>query len=331
MLCLIPFDICSIDSTMSLQTKTNDASSMRHEHQSKLVLDMISICKEHLSESGPTREAGYACLSALFTRPDMEASILSDFMTWGCSRLRAWADKGAEAERELNKESFQLIGLLHCLSQIFKKGHRNNLLPFAAQVLEPCLLITEQPNQTLVRKLLVKVCQRIALTFLPPREAAWRYQRGSRSLLQNLQQSIGQLSSTAPVSLQAEEEEDDIEIPEEMEEIVEKLLTSLRDKDTVVRWSAAKGIGRITMRLPQGFGDDVVGAVISIFDDPEADSAWHGGCLALAELSRRGLLLPSRLDTVVPLVVSAMHFDQIRGQHRFVSSLRDSPSGDPAP
>jgi hypothetical protein len=54
--------------------------------------------------------------------------------------------------------SFQLIGLLHCLSQIFKKGHRNNVLPFAAMALGPCLALSEQANQTLVRKLLIKVC-----------------------------------------------------------------------------------------------------------------------------------------------------------------------------
>ncbi len=44
----------------------------------------------------------------------------------------------------------------------------------------------------------------------------------------------------------------------------------------------------------QELGDEVVEAVLNLFSDAERDAAWHGGCLALAELARRGLLLPHR-------------------------------------
>jgi hypothetical protein len=47
-----------------------------------------------------------------------------------------------------------------------------------------------------------------------------------------------------------------------------------------------------------------------------SDTAWHGGCLGLAELARRGLLLPSLLPTVAPLVVRALEFDVRRGPCR---------------
>lgn len=56
----------------------------------------------------------------------------------------------------------------------------------------------------------------------------------------------------------------------------------------------------------------------------EADSAWHGGCLALAELGRRGLLLPSRLSEVVKLVLKALVYDEPRGYTSTGRHIRDA-------
>ena len=55
---------------------------------------------------------------------------------------------------------------------------------------------------------------------------------------------------------------------------------------SIFRWSAAKGIGRVTGRLPKDLADEVVGSVLELFSARETDSGWHGGCLALAELGR---------------------------------------------
>ena len=102
------------------------------------------------------------------------------------------------------------------------------------------------------------------------------------------------------------------------------LLGGLTDADTGVRWNSAKGIGRITGRLSKDFGDQIVQQILDIFDDSENDSAWHGGCLALAELCRRGLLLPARLDSVVPILEKALLLDINRGNHTVGSHVRDS-------
>lgn len=91
-------------------------------------------------------------------------------------------------------------------------------------------------------------------------------------------------------------------------------------KDTIVRWSAAKGIGRVCQRLPKDMADEVISSVLSLFENDTflvpaegftstleisavSDSTWHGTCLAIAELSRRGLLLPSRLAEVLPWIM----------------------------
>lgn len=82
-------------------------------------------------------------------------------------------------------------------------------------------------------------------------------------------------------------------------------------QDTVVRWSAAKGVARISDRLPWDFTEQVLEtimghfsthsiAVASIYDMPAiAESTWHGACLACAEMARRGLVSKAQLSTLV--------------------------------
>lgn len=79
-------------------------------------------------------------------------------------------------------------------------------------------------------------------------------------------------------------DDDDIDVPSEIEEIIEELLQAMRNPSSDIRWSSAKGIGRITSRLPKEFGDEVVGSIIEMLNPFEPNEAWHGACLAIAEL-----------------------------------------------
>ncbi len=106
--------------------------------------------------------------------------------------------------------------------------------------------------------------------------------------------------------------------------MIEQLLSGLCDKDTVVRWSAAKGIGRITNRLPRDLADEVVSSVLQICTKFETDTAWHGACLALAGLARRGLLLPQKLASAIPIVVKALGYDVRFGATSVGANVRDA-------
>jgi hypothetical protein len=78
---------------------------------------------------------------------------------------------------------------------------------------------------------------------------------------------------------------------------------------------AVEGLGYWTPPA-QVLGDEVAGSVLELLAPGGGDAAWHGACLALAELARRGLLPPGRLLGAAPRIAAALRFDARRGAHR---------------
>ncbi|KFB46964.1 AGAP004782-PA-like protein [Anopheles sinensis] len=225
------------------------------------------------------------------------------------------------------------IGPLTAVACILKHGKREDLLPFVERLCEWVLHLDYETisKNFKIYKTCIKICQRLGLVLLPPKVAKWRYQRGARSLLANVQKTVTlaslkevQQTESIPECTEEEDAVDDEEVPGEIEEIIERLLLGLKGNSTIVRWSSAKGIGRITNRLPKLLGDEVVSSVIELLNPLEQDDAWHGACLALAELAKRGLLLPSRLAEIVPLLLQALVYDEMQGYRNVGQNIRDA-------
>ncbi|TXT16051.1 hypothetical protein VHUM_00554 [Vanrija humicola] len=137
-------------------------------------------------------------------------------------------------------------------------------------------------------------------------------------------------------------------------------MSGLGDRDTIVRYSSAKYLGRIAALLPPELSDQIVLATIGLFagtdDEPVVETAfgtvvdpggsttsggamglggseatrgearWHGVCLAVAELARRGLLDADAVAEVTPWVVKALTFDLRRASHSIGANVRDAAS-----
>ncbi|XP_019615055.1 PREDICTED: LOW QUALITY PROTEIN: tubulin-specific chaperone D-like [Branchiostoma belcheri] len=283
------------------------------------VMDRIlDVAKTYIGVFDTAREAAAFLISKFLTRPDVQKQHLPAFLDWSLVTL-------TQANPTNVRDMDKMNGVLQTLSLLFKHGKREDLLTFAPVVLKKLVSMKmEDSKNTLLRKLAIKLIQRIGLTFLKTRLASWRYQRGSRSLAENLQVGGQGAVAKATVAMQDEEDEDDYDVPDEIEEVIEQVLRGLKDRDTIVRWSAAKGVGRVTSRLPRELADQVVEEVLDCFSLQEADEAWHGGCLALAELGRRGLLLPARLPKVVPVMLKALTYSEKRAGYSVGSHVRDA-------
>jgi hypothetical protein len=299
LICMIPFDFTQFDPS---NRPGSTADSIE------------SYGKEFLSHPGVERDSAVILLSRFYRRKDCLSRYLA-FLTWSRSQLVSGEDV------------FLAVGSLQLLSEIAKTGAAELTADNAPQVLEIADVAQSIPsfeNNTVARKLMSKLRSRVAVRLLPPRRHTMR--RGIR---------IG-----AGAAVEHANDASEINIDDEKMELVEatldKLFEKLQDKDTIVRWSAAKNLGRIAERLPADFSAQIFDTVLGLFsmyplasagiyDLPStAEAPWHGACLASAEMVSRGLVSFQHFQQLIEWLYKALFFDIRKGSHSIGSKVRDA-------
>ena len=169
----IPFDLTRFDaSPLVTASSTSDR--------------ILAVGRAFLWSHDVSRDAAAFMLSQFLTRPDVQSQHLSSFVAWALDHL---PPSPTSDTFQSAAELAALHGTLSALALIFKHGTRHALLHIAARVLRKLLDVFTHPHPVpTVRRLATKIVNRIGLVFLPVRIAKWRYQRGARSLAENLGQ-----------------------------------------------------------------------------------------------------------------------------------------------
>ncbi|CAL8088168.1 unnamed protein product [Calicophoron daubneyi] len=301
---------------------------------------IIVQCERYLSHDERTQEAASFLLARLVTRPDIVGTHLTPIVSWCTEQIRA-------ADYSTSRGQCLVCGVLRTLANICKIGRRKEMLPHASDLLHTILQMPEDSNKGIPTcRMETKLIQRIGLLFCSPRVTTWQYHRGCRSLADNLSSQLQGRGDTKSgndetkktvlengevdthqmdsETQQSGEEDFDLSNIDEVAEVIDYLIGALRSQYTVVRWSAAKGLGRMCARLTLSMVTDVLSAILVLCTRLEPFTAWHGACLALAELGRRSLLLPSKLSEVIPVVLRALFYDERSGDHSYGSNVRDA-------
>ncbi|CAB1350406.1 unnamed protein product, partial [Coregonus sp. 'balchen'] len=160
MTCLIPFDLSRLDGHL-----TSDPGQAREPIMDRI----LAVAKSYLMVSDKSRDAASVLVSKFVTRPDVKLKRLGDFLDWSLTTI-------SQASDQTLGGTVILDGALQSLAQLFKHGKRDDFLHSggAAVSLPHDQRHVAESSQAMLRKLGVKLIQRLGLTFLKPRLAKWR-------------------------------------------------------------------------------------------------------------------------------------------------------------
>lgn len=294
---------------------------------------IIAICKHFLNSTTVCANSAAECLGKLFSRKDIrEVDYMERYVDWTLAEI--------ETSKNQQLQLFFVNGLYCSLDSIYKTLSRDDLIKVINRIY---IALYKHEDQALaytigtVRHSRTRLAQRLALCILRPKNCAWMHKRAKKSLLDNFKgqldtsliqtnvASFNQVSANKGKGVDLEEDrgiDDDVDL-DMLEDLIGSMFDSLKDKDTIIRWTAAKAIGRITQRLDLELANDIVNEIVDTFIHA-GENEWHGGLMALGELSRRGLLLPENLSRIIHILKRGLIFEVSQGTYTTGSNVRDA-------
>lgn len=285
-LLLTPFDLASISARPAQDTSLIVRMQL-HPELPAVAQRIIQLGIGYLSASTKAQDAAAAMLVRLTTRPDMQRLQVGDAIV-------DYAINELSSSAETPTTIYQQLGPLRLLAGTATSADLSHLIPRIYRTCEG--LSNDASTSTTIenavgKKLIVKIFRNIAILML-------RSSAASGPLLSFLE--------TTSV----------------LEDVIDHLLQSLGDRDTPVRYAAAKAISLIILELEPEMGHEVIQAVLDTFkeDIPRNASSidyqtvnalkWHGLSLTLSHALFKRSASPAQLPDILNALVSALNFEQ---------------------
>ncbi|KAM3424257.1 hypothetical protein BST61_g11203 [Cercospora zeina] len=283
-LLLAPFDLSSISAT---EPPADSADYLQLHQLPPLAKRVLRLGLIYLNSPTKAQDAAAAMLVRLAVRPDILGARL------GNALLDAKLPQ-LSAVATVTTDTYGLLGTLKLLAGIAAAAELSDLVPAIYQSCEEAF--EDETNGILTsnavaKKIAIKTLRNIAILSL--RSA------GTTGDLLDFVQSTNVL-----------------------ENVIDYLLRSLADKDTPVRYAAAKAISLLVLELDHDMGHEVIQAVLESFKEDLSRSSnsmdfatanplkWHGLTLALAHTLFKRSASPEQLPDILDALVSALQFQQ---------------------